>query len=120
MSASSASAVLHTSPAVLRNAQGTALAVAQISTVPGSSPNASADVLRAHTARAATRVVKLSRAHGVRGQLIAWVCPVSTKRGQAPLPCTRKVTLTTTAQLKLPAWLTGKVRVVVIRKGKRH
>ena len=120
MSASSASAVLHTSPAVLRNAQGTALAVAQISTVPGSPPNASADVLRAHTARAATRVVKLSRAHGVRGQLIAWVCPVSSKRGQAPLPCTRKVTLTTTAQLKLPAWLTGKVRVVVIRKGKRH
>ena len=76
--------------------------------------------MHARITRVATRVLKLSRARGVRGRLIAWVCPVSTKRGQAPLPCTRKVTLSATAQLKLPAWLTGKVRVVVIREGKRH
>jgi hypothetical protein len=121
MSASSASAVLQAGPVVLRNAKGVALAVAQIANAASSAPaHASGDVLGAHAARVATRVVKLSRARGVRGQLIAWVCPVSAKRGEAPLPCTRKVTLTGTAQLKLPAWLTGKVRVVVIRKGKRH
>ncbi|MGA9860269.1 MAG: hypothetical protein WBQ18_20550 [Solirubrobacteraceae bacterium] len=116
-SALSASAVLADGQVVLRNNAGTELAVARLATT----TSFSADALIAGAARHTGRVVRevtVRRARKVRGTLRAWVCPVGVGRGAAPLPCTRQVTLRATARLRLPATMTGKIRVVVVRR--RH
>jgi hypothetical protein len=119
-SSASASAVLGSGLAVLRNRNGDPLATAQLS----SSAGVSADLVVAHatgvghTPAVATRVITVRRAAKVRGPLRAWVCAATIARGSAPAACTRQVTVRGAwAKLKLPATITGKVRVVVVRRG---
>jgi hypothetical protein len=119
-SSASASAVLGIGQAVLRNKDGDPLATAQLT----AAANVSADALMAHAtsaarkSAAATRVITVRRAAKVRGPLRAWVCAATIVRGSAPAACTRQVTVRgASAKLKLPATLTGKVRVVVVRRG---
>ncbi len=119
-SAGSGSAVLASGQAVLRNAAGTPLAVAQVT---GSSVM-TADALVAGGRRPArhTRVVALRRAPRIRGRLRVWVCPAAPPRGSgrgaAPPACTRQVTLGASARVRLPAAMTGRVRIVVVRRGR--
>jgi hypothetical protein len=118
-SSASASAVLGVGQAVLRNRDGDPLATARLSTNTGES----GDALFAHAtamgkSAAATRVITVHRAHKVRGPLRVWVCTATIARGSAPTPCTRQVTIRgASAKLRLPASLTGRVRVVVVRRG---
>jgi hypothetical protein len=113
----SASTVLASGQAVLRNYKGTELAVAQVSSAASMTAFISVPG-RAARRGAVTRRVTVRRARGMRGSLRAWVCPMSTNRGGAPLPCTRQVSLRVSAMFKLPASMTGRVRVVVVRKGR--
>ncbi|MGZ4166532.1 MAG: hypothetical protein ACXVFO_08000 [Solirubrobacteraceae bacterium] len=117
-SSASAFAVLGAGQAVLRNKDGDPLATAQLT----SSSAVAADAIVAPTAHAPrraavlTRVITVRRAPRVRGTLHAWVCAAAIARGSAPAPCTRQVTMRgRSATLKLPATLTGRVRVVVRR-----
>jgi hypothetical protein len=125
-SSASASAVLGTGQAVLRNQDGDPLATVKLSVSAG----VSADALVAHGTVPArppgaarkpavvTRVITVRRAAKVRGPLRAWVCAATIARGSAPAACTRQVTIRGAAgKLKLPATITGKVRVVVVRRG---
>jgi hypothetical protein len=125
-SSASASAVLGTGQAVLRNKDGDPLATVKLSVSAG----VSADAFFAHNtvpARPAgaprkpavvTRVITVRRAAKVRGPLRAWVCAATIARGSAPAACTRQVTIRGAAgKLKLPATITGKVRIVVVRRG---
>ncbi len=122
-SSASASVVLGIGQAVLRNKDGDPLATAQLS----ATASASSDVLRAHAAKAGaapgkpgvvTRVITVRRVARVRGPLRAWVCAAAIARGSAPTACTRQVTIRrASAKLKLPATITGRVRVVVVRRG---
>jgi hypothetical protein len=110
-SAISGSAVLASGQATLRNSQGVALAVAQLT-------NALAMALDSGTHKKPTvvrRQLRLQRARGVTGSLRVWVCPMSTSRAAAPAKCTRRVTLRSRATLTLPATMQGKVRIVVVR-----
>jgi hypothetical protein len=75
------------------------------------------DVGGLQTKRAPGRTVKLRRAGKVTGTLIAWACPVALARDGRPAGCTAKVTFHNSAILRLPALATGRVRVVVIRRG---
>jgi hypothetical protein len=117
-SSASASAVLAGGPTVLRNKDGDPLATAQIST----SAQVSADAVFAGVARhgaGPVRSVTVRRAGKVKGTLRAWVCSVRAAKGTSvPPPCTKQITLRGTARLKLPATITGKVRVVVVRRGR--
>ncbi len=117
-SSASASAVLGIGQAVLRNKDGDPLATAQLS----AGANVSADALVVHTTRkssAARRVITVRRVAKVRGPLRAWVCAATIARGSAPAACTRQVTIRGgSAKLKLPATISGKVRVVVVRRGR--
>jgi hypothetical protein len=121
-SSASASAVLGSGQAVLRNRDGDPLATAQLSASAGA--GVSADLVVAHATDAghspavAIRVITVRRAPKVRGPLRAWVCAAAITRGSAPAACTRQVTIRgASAKLKLPATITGKVRVVVVRRG---
>jgi hypothetical protein len=116
-SVSAASAVLGSAQTVLRNSNGDPLAIARIGTVAGVASNFT---IRAQlTRRSTVRAVSVHRARGVSGKLRAWVCPVSSRRGAAPPPCTAKVSLAAgTRVIKLPASMGGRLRVVVVRK--RH
>ena len=117
-SSASASAVLGVGQAVLRNKDGDPLATVQLS----ANANVSADALVAHAARtssAAARVISVRRAAKVRGPLRAWACAAAIARSSAPAACTRQVTIRgASAKLKLPATITGKVRVVVVRRAR--
>ncbi len=120
-SSASASAVLGIGQAVLRNKDGDAIATVQLS----AAGNVSADALVAHATGAVrksagtTRVIVVRRAAKVRGPLRAWVCAATVARGSAPTACTRQVTIRgAIAKLKLPAMITGRVRVVVVRRGR--
>jgi hypothetical protein len=117
-SSASASTVLAAGQAVLRNRDGDPLATAQLS----ASAGVSADLVVAHTARkpaAAARVITVRRAAKIRGTLRVWVCTAAIARGSAPAPCTRQVTIRgASGKLKLPAAITGRVRVVVVRRGR--
>jgi hypothetical protein len=122
-SSASASAVLGVGQAVLRNKDGDPLATVQLRAGAG----ASTDVVMAHAANAAaaagksavvTRVITVRRAAKVRGPLRTWVCAAAITRGSAPAACTHQVTIRgASAKLKLPATITGRVRVVVVRRG---
>ena len=66
--------------------------------------------------RAGARTVTVRRAGGTRGALRVWVCPVSgAGRGEAPPACTpqRRMRAGSIA-IRLPAAMTGRVRVVVV------
>ena len=101
----------HRQAAVL-NANGVALATAQVNVM-----SAAAD---AHIAAFAGRTVKLHRAPGVKGPLHAWACPASVPDSGPPPPCTAAVKIRRNGTLRLPAGMTGKVRVVVVRGKRPH
>jgi hypothetical protein len=120
-SSASASAVLGVGQAVLRNKDGDPLATVRLT----SDAAVATDALIAHAARATaahrpakvSRVISVHRAGKVRGSLRAWVCAATIARGSAPAACTRQVTIRgASAKLKLPAAITGRVRVVVVRR----
>jgi hypothetical protein len=116
-SAGSASAVLLAGQAVLRNAAGTPLAVAQVTAAAAMSSDA---IVGGHARRGALtgRVVRVRRAARIRGRLRAWVCPVGAARGGAPPACTRQFSLGASTLVRLPASMTGRVRIVVVRRGR--
>ncbi|HEY1713593.1 MAG TPA: hypothetical protein VGG07_11860 [Solirubrobacteraceae bacterium] len=118
-SSASASAVLGVGQAVLRNRDGVPLATVQLSTSAAESAAALfAHATAARRSGAVTRVITVRRAAKVRGPLRAWVCTAAGARGSAPSPCSRQVTIRgASAKLKLPRNLTGRVRVVVVRRG---
>jgi hypothetical protein len=116
-SAGSASAVLTSGQAILRTENGDELATALVTStaivsthalVGGALPRGAGPV----------RQMTVRRAPHVRGKLRAWICPVSSVRGTAPAPCTRQITLGASARVTLPAAMTGRVRVVVVRRGR--
>jgi hypothetical protein len=111
----SASGVLNDGQVALRNDKGTVLAVAAAATNVNETTNALFGAHADHRG-AVARAITVRRAAGIRGGLRAWVCPATTPRGGAPLPCTRQVSLTGSATLKLPPSMTGRVRVVVVRR----
>ena len=117
-SSASASAVLASGQAVLRNKDGDPLATAQLSAASAMT----ADALVAHAARtpaATARVITVRRARKVHGALRAWACAAAVSRSSAPAPCTRQVTVRGgSAKLRLPVTMTGRVRVVVVRRGR--
>jgi hypothetical protein len=108
-SASSAAVVLSGRQAALRNSRGATLAFASVSP---SAANGNFGRLRS-----ASRIIGLRRARGVAGQVWAWVCAVGTAAGGSPPKCTSRIALGARATVRLPASMTGKVRVVVIRRG---
>ncbi len=107
VSVSSAAVVLPGGHTALRNSRGATLAFARIS-----APAPSVDAV---PAQAGPRVLVLHRARGVRGLVTAWVCAVATPGG-APPRCTARVSLGAEASVELPASITGRVRVVVVRR----
>ncbi len=118
-SSASASVVLGTGQAVLRNQDGDPLATAQLSAGAGESTDALvAHATSAASHKAAARVITVRRAAKVKGALRAWVCSATIARSAAPAPCTKQATIRgASGKLTLPATLTGKVRVVVVRRG---
>jgi hypothetical protein len=106
-SISAAAVVLSGGQIALRNSRGAALAFASIKSL-----SSSGDVGRLRTR---SRVLGLRRARGVGGQLSAWVCSVVGTAGGPP-KCTARISLGASATVRLPASMTGKVRVVVIRR----
>ena len=108
-SASSATAVLSGRQAALRNSRGATVAFASVSPAP---PNGEFGGFRS-----ASRVIGLRRARGVAGQVWAWVCAVGRAAGGSPPKCTARIPLRARATVRLPAWMTGTVRVVVVRRG---
>jgi hypothetical protein len=110
--------VLPGAPRLLRNDAGTPLAIAQVT----GSATTTADALIAHARRAGPRgrVVRVRRARTIRGRLRAWVCPVGPARGAvrgtAPPSCTRQFWLRASALVRLPASMTGRVPIVVVRR----
>ena len=61
-------------------------------------------------------MIVLHRARRVRGQVTAWVCAVAGAPSGAPPRCTARVALGAQASVDLPGSMTGRVRVVVIRR----
>ncbi len=112
MSADGAAAVIGVRPTAVRNSRGEALATAQLQTAPALSAHLSS----ARGRPSGTRTVVLHRAGKVTGTLKAWACPVALDRSGAPEPCTAKVTLHASTQIRLPASMSGRVRVVVVRR----
>jgi hypothetical protein len=94
LSGQAAAAVLTRSATPVRNAQGSTLAVA----------------------RRSKAKVSLRRPAKVKGRLAAWACPAAIGDGATPPPCSARVSLRKSAKLRLPASMTGKVRVVVVRR----
>ncbi|HEX4010693.1 MAG TPA: hypothetical protein VHX62_11815 [Solirubrobacteraceae bacterium] len=116
-SVGSASAVALSGQAVLRNVNGAVLAIAQVATTTSVSGEA---LVAGHARRGAATVrqVTIHRAARLRGTLRAWVCPVTTGRA-APGRCTAQVSIRgAKAKLRLPATMTGRVRIVVVRRGR--
>jgi len=108
-STSAATVVLSGGQGALRNSRGATLAFASIN-----SRSPSGDHGRF---RAASQVLGLRRARGVSGRLTAWVCSVAGTAGGPP-KCTARISLGASAAARLPASMTGKVRVVVVRRGR--
>ncbi len=96
----------HRQAAVL-NANGVALATAQVKAM-----SVAAD---AHIASVGGRVLKLHRAPGVKGPLHAWACPAVVPASGPPPPCTAAVKIRRNGTLRLPATMIGKVQVIVVR-----
>ncbi len=110
VSSSSAAVVLSAGQTALRNARGATLAFARISLV-----SAASDARRS---RGGSRMLGLRRARGVSGQVTAWVCSVAGKLGGPPPSCTARVSVGAQASVRLPTSMAGRVRVVVVRRGR--
>ncbi len=110
VSAASAAVVLSAGQTALRNSHGATMAFARISLLSGASD--------ARRSRGASRVLALRRARGVSGQVTAWVCSVVGNLGSPPPKCTARISLGIQARVTLPASMAGKVRVVVVRRGR--
>jgi len=106
-SVSAGFAVVGAGQSAVRNADGAALATAQLNAM-----SVAADV---HIARVPGRTIKLRRARGIRGPMHAWACPVAVPSSGPPLPCTAPMKLGLKGVLKVPASMTGKIRVIVVR-----
>ncbi|MGO9958319.1 MAG: hypothetical protein ACLP50_20520 [Solirubrobacteraceae bacterium] len=113
MSATSATAIVSAGRATLRDRHGTALATAQVS---GAPVGVTAERARAGQSSAA-RTLALHRAPRLKGKLVAWACPATIAASGAPGACSAKVTIAGSTTVRLPASLTGRVRIVVVRKG---
>jgi hypothetical protein len=113
ISAAAGAAVLSGGETSIRNTQGQTLATAKETT------GATAAVLVTHLrhAKTAPRTIAVRRAPRMTGKLIAWACQVKLNPTGKPGPCTNKIRLTGARTLTLPRTLTGKVRVVVVKKG---
>jgi len=109
-SVSSAAVVLSRGQTALRNSRGATLAFASVSSLP---PNGNFGRLRS-----ASRVLRLRRARGILGQVSAWVCSAAGTVGGRPPNCTSRISLGARTTVRLPASMTGKVRVVVVRRGR--
>jgi hypothetical protein len=116
VSVSSAAVVLSGRPTALRNSRGATLAFARISAPAQSAEAGPGQGVSAAPAQAWTRVIVLHRARGVRGQVTAWVCAVGGAPSGTPPRCTARVALGTRASVELPGSMTGRVRVVVVRR----
>ena len=108
-SPSSAAVVLVGGRTAVRNSRGAALAFAAISSI--------APIGDATPARAGSRTLSLRRALGVTGPVTAWVCQAVHAAAGAPPGCTHRVSLNSRVTVSLPEWMTGAVRVVVVRHG---
>ncbi|HUA03421.1 MAG TPA: hypothetical protein VMB27_05920 [Solirubrobacteraceae bacterium] len=106
-SPSSAAVVLSGGRTALRNSRGATLAFAMISSISPSGDAASAGTR--------SRTVALRRALGVSGPVTAWICQAARTAAGAPPRCTRRVSLKSRTTVRLPEWMTGAVRVVVVR-----
>jgi hypothetical protein len=104
-----ATVVLFGGQGALRNFRGATLAFASIDSRSPSSDHG--------RFRGGSRVLGLHRARGVSGSLTAWVCSMAGTAGGPP-KCTARISLGARATARLPASMTGKVRVVVIRRGR--
>jgi hypothetical protein len=101
--------VLSGGQTALRNSRGATLAFASVSSF-----SAHVDIARF---RSKSRVLGLRRAQGVQGQVSAWVCSIAgTPSG--PPKCTSRISLGARVTVRLPASMTGRVRVVVVRRGR--
>ncbi len=109
-SPTSAAVVLSGGRTALRNSRGATLAFATISSIAGNGDAA--------PARAGSRSLALRRAFGVTGPVTAWVCQAARPAAGVPPRCTRRVWLKSHATVPLPEWMTGAVRVVVVRQGR--
>ena len=108
-STAAATLVLSGGHGSLRNSRGATLAFASIySRSPGGDHG---------RFRVGSRVLGLHRARGVGGRLTAWVCPTAPTAGGPPR-CTGRISLGASAIVSLPVSMTGKVRVVVVRRGR--
>src|SRR4051794_10743680 len=104
-----------TGTAVVKTTSGEPLASAKMQ-ASGGALSASARAVR----KAPLRKVIVQRKPKAKGVLQAWVCPATIERASGPMPaCTRKVKLSASSHAKktigLPAGMTGKVRIVVVR-----
>ncbi len=115
ISTSAGVAVLAGGQVAIRTDQGMTLATAQLAPAPAAM---TADIRIAGVTRRRAPgrgpTVTLHRAHGVRGSLTAWVCPVTLNPDGSPRACSARVALRARARLELPASMTGRLRVVVI------
>jgi hypothetical protein len=102
LNAQAATSVLRHATVALRNSKGVTLATASR---PRGAQAASAKTRPAATVR---------RARHVSGKLSAWACQAALGTG-APR-CSAKVTLKKTATLRLPATITGALRIVVVKR----
>jgi hypothetical protein len=104
-------------PVAVRNANGRALAFAQVALA--STPHAlMAGDTSGRRPAATPRVVRIRRAGSITGKLRVWVCTVRpAKQSGAPAACTAAVLISgKTGQVRLPATMTGKLRVIVVRQ----
>ncbi|HUB03731.1 MAG TPA: hypothetical protein VMA76_01620 [Solirubrobacteraceae bacterium] len=116
VSLSSAAVVPSGRRSALRNSRGAALAFARISAPAPSVDSVPEQGVNAAPAQARIRVLVLHRARGVRGQVTAWVCAVAGAASGAPPRCTARIALGAQASVELPGSITGRVRVVVVRR----
>ncbi len=109
-SVSAAAVILSAGQTALRNSHGATLAIAHIGSVSATAG--------AGQGRRGSRVLELSRARGVSGTVTGWVCSVAGELGARPPKCTARIVLGAHASVRLPVSMRGRVRIVVVRRGR--
>jgi hypothetical protein len=117
ISAAAGASVVSQGQTAIRNTEGQTLATAQLSTGPAQMTADAISTDARKTAKQPQRTVILHRGQKVTGTLTAWVCQVAMTKSGQPGACTAKVKVTATRTVRLPKTVTGKVRVVVVKKG---
>ncbi|MGH2856004.1 MAG: S53 family peptidase [Solirubrobacteraceae bacterium] len=113
-SARSVSAVLLAGRRTLRTGHGRRLAYVDVSVLArGAIRSVSAG------AEQLARTVVVRRARHVTGGLRVWACSTARSARRGERTCTKAVTLRSVARFRLPAWMRGRVRVVVSLSGRR-